>query len=139
MEWIHTHTVVVDGRRREVMAFDGLSIVRRLSALPEGRVISLYTRAEWDSADSAYVLAEMRGDGLVFLVGDLCSVCDLPCTDAPASVVVSGRVVPLADLAPLFDDALREALHAEGITDPQHFVDEYAVAHRIKFGEEFVP
>lgn len=40
-------------------------------------------------------------------------------------VAVDGRSVSLAALAPLMDDDIRESIHAEGIDDPQKYIDEY--------------
>lgn len=54
-----------------------------------------------------------------------------------APVCVNGTRVWMQTAAALMDDEIREALHAEGIADPQEFIDAYCKAHREKYGEDF--
>ena len=57
--------------------------------------------------------------------------------DETTAVTIGGVVVSLEAAAELMDDDIREALHAEGVDDPQEFVDRYCKAHLAKFGEAF--
>lgn len=53
-------------------------------------------------------------------------------------VFLNGREADFDACVSLMDDELREQLHAEGIDDPQEFLDRYCASHAEKFnGEEF--
>jgi len=52
-------------------------------------------------------------------------------------VDVNGDFVSLDSAVSLMDDDIREDLHAEGITDPQEFVNRYCERHRQKYNENF--
>lgn len=51
-------------------------------------------------------------------------------------VILNGCEVDFATCVNLMDDAIREALHAEGIDDAQEFLDRYIIAHAEKYGGE---
>jgi hypothetical protein len=52
----------------------------------------------------------------------------------------SGRECDFSAVANLMDDEIRETLHNElvGIASEQYFYDRYVVAHREKYGTDFV-
>jgi hypothetical protein len=52
----------------------------------------------------------------------------------------SGRECDFNAVVNLMDDDIRESLHNElvGIASEQYFYDRYVVAHRDKYGSEFV-
>lgn len=52
---------------------------------------------------------------------------------------IDGRAIDFEAAVNLMDDGLREELHAEGIDDPQEFLERYAEAHERMFGEGFAP
>lgn len=52
---------------------------------------------------------------------------------------IDGRAIDFEAAVNLMDDGLREELHAEGIDDPQEFLERYAQAHEDTFGEGFAP
>ena len=52
-------------------------------------------------------------------------------------ITVNGTKTTMETAAALMDDEIRDALHAEGIADPQEFIDRYVEAHREKYGEDF--
>lgn len=137
-EWVHTHTVVVNNRRREVMAFDGNgNVVIELAGPLPAAGVALYTREEWEACDAPYVGAFTNEDGeLRFTVGDLSNVCDLhvQCADV---VIVAGRAVSWAAVVEHMNDEIRERIHADFDGTPQQFADAYAAAHAAQFGEPF--
>ena len=55
---------------------------------------------------------------------------------AASKVVLNGEEVDWDDCVELMDDDIREAIHAEGITN-QEFLDLYCKAHREKYGKKF--
>lgn len=62
----------------------------------------------------------------------------LPQLDEVADTVMVGNTETTLEIAAaLMDDEIRETVHAEGITDPQEFIDRYCEMHREKYGEEF--
>ena len=53
-------------------------------------------------------------------------------------VILNGGEVDFDACVNLMDDAIREALHAEGIDDAQTFLNRYIAAHAEKYnGEQF--
>lgn len=52
---------------------------------------------------------------------------------------VNGKAIDFEAAVNLMDDGIREELHAEGIDDPQEFLERYAEAHEQAFGEGFAP
>lgn len=57
--------------------------------------------------------------------------------EAPETVTVNGTETTMEIAAMLMDDDIREALHAEGIADPQEFINRYCELHREKYDEDF--
>lgn len=52
---------------------------------------------------------------------------------------INGKAIDFEAAVNLMDDGIREELHAEGIDDPQEFLERYAEAHELEFGEGFAP
>ena len=61
----------------------------------------------------------------------------LPQLEATDLVELDGNIIHMETAAELMDDEIREQLHAEGITDPQTFLDRYCEEHYAKYGESF--
>lgn len=52
-------------------------------------------------------------------------------------VMLNGSEQLFDAVANMMDDEIREELHAEGIEDPQAFVDAYIIRHSEKHNEQF--
>lgn len=53
---------------------------------------------------------------------------------------INGNAINYEAAVQLMDDELREKIHADGIDDPQEFIERYVEMHAEKFdGEEFAP
>lgn len=52
-------------------------------------------------------------------------------------ITVNGYTTTIDAAAALMDDEIREAIHAEGITDPQEFINRYCELHYERYGENF--
>ena len=57
--------------------------------------------------------------------------------DNTMTITVNSIETTMEAAAALMDDEIREAVHAEGITDPQEFVGRYCELHHEKYGNEF--
>jgi hypothetical protein len=54
------------------------------------------------------------------------------------TVMLNGHEQRFDAVVNMMDDEIREALHSEGIEDPQAFVDAYIARHAAKYnGEQF--
>ncbi len=54
------------------------------------------------------------------------------------TVMLNGYAQQFDAVVNMMDDEIREALHSEGIEDPQAFVDAYIARHAEKYsGEQF--
>ena len=56
---------------------------------------------------------------------------------ADTEVVLDGRIVEMAAVRALMDDDICEEIHGTVDTE-QEFLDAYLIAHRVKYGAEFV-
>lgn len=52
-------------------------------------------------------------------------------------VTLNGYEYDFDAIVNMMDDDIREGIHADGVEDPQQFVDEYAKAHEAMYGETF--